>query len=220
MPTWAGVTQRMTTRRRRGILRFMGCDIHMYVEKRDANGTWQAVPPPERDLAKYPIVESEYGWGPGQCMRSYGCDGTLAESRCRGHGCPVCRGTGRHMHWYWTRAYNLFGVLAGVRRDFTPIAPPRGMPSDVSECVREHHTWDHTPSWFTVAELLAFDWTTVGMPLMVYRHDMALPALGEEWPRERRTYGEMCADFLEFVREMLVPLGPAGGVRIVFGFDS
>jgi hypothetical protein len=60
------------------------------------------------------------------------------------------------------RNYSLFGVLAGVRRDFTPIADPRGIPEDVSDSIGEDYKgWGcdaHTPSWLTVKELLDHDW--------------------------------------------------------------
>lgn len=57
------------------------------------------------------------------------------------------------------RWYDLFGHLAGVRREgeIEPIVPPRGVPTDASfEFKEEYEKWDsdaHTPSWLTFAEL-------------------------------------------------------------------
>ena len=62
------------------------------------------------------------------------------------------------------RSYSLFGFLAGVRNySAVPvIAEPRGFPDDVSADVREkYEQWDmdaHTPSWLSMAELLAWDY--------------------------------------------------------------
>ncbi len=100
----------------------MGCDIHLFVEKRNlVSGKWESVPEP-----------------------------------------PV------------SRNYSLFAILADVRNHFgfagvdlgdpyNVIAPPRGLPADVSRLVRrEFKSWGlnaHTPSWFTLEELLNFDWT-------------------------------------------------------------
>lgn len=73
------------------------------------------------------------------------------------------------------RNYELFAVLADVRNfgwggdvDYadgdkrTPIAAPRGLPDDVSTEVRkDSDSWDcdgHSHSWFTLRELLEYDW--------------------------------------------------------------
>lgn len=64
--------------------------------------------------------------------------------------------------WLYTdRSYRLFAVLAGVRSyndGIQPIAPPRGFPDDITKEVRNDFDGEHTPSWFTLSELLAFDW--------------------------------------------------------------
>lgn len=74
---------------------------------------------------------------------------------------------------YWGRNYDLFAILADVRNDknlpgvvtgdgFTPIASPKGMPSDASEMYRQlREDWEgvgHSDSFFTVSELIAFEW--------------------------------------------------------------
>jgi hypothetical protein len=64
------------------------------------------------------------------------------------------------------RNYNMFAMLADIRNGrgfagirtgsgYEPIAAPRGEPSDLSSYVRENKTWDHTPTWLTLAEILA-----------------------------------------------------------------
>jgi len=72
---------------------------------------------------------------------------------------------------YGGRNYALFSILAGVRNGrgfagvktgdgFNVIAEPRGVPDDASsEVFKWMSQGDHTPSWLTVAEMMAFDWT-------------------------------------------------------------
>lgn len=70
---------------------------------------------------------------------------------------------------FWDdRSYDAFAILAGVRNShgFVPIAPPRGLPADVSpEVKRFSDGWDidgHSHSYHTLKQLLAYDWTQVG----------------------------------------------------------
>jgi len=42
------------------------------------------------------------------------------------------------------------------------IAEPRGEPPDLSPTVQKCASWDHSESWFTIAEILTFDWTQGG----------------------------------------------------------
>ena len=68
---------------------------------------------------------------------------------------------------YVERDYELFDVLAGVRGDFPvhPISKPRGVPKDASSAYRgfkaqvsrEMPRQVHTPSFVTLAEMLAYD---------------------------------------------------------------
>lgn len=73
--------------------------------------------------------------------------------------------------FYDDRNYDLFAILANVRNGFgfagvstgsgfNIISEPRGWPED---CCPELQAMDidHTPSWLTLAEILAFDWTQV-----------------------------------------------------------
>lgn len=65
------------------------------------------------------------------------------------------------------RNYELFAVLAGVRRltndGFAPIRPPRGLPADLSPALRSvaespHGLWGHNYTWLTLRELLEYPW--------------------------------------------------------------
>lgn len=151
----------------------MGTDIHLYVERRRARSTlpdqvfaWEVVPPPVRDLTKWPITAEEKkigrssnSWGPNECMRSYPCDGPNDDG-CLGAMCPKCGGCQRYMCWYRNRNYRVFDVLANVRRDcaFVPVALPRGEPLDASTIVKDHHDGEHTPTWLLLSEVLAYPW--------------------------------------------------------------
>jgi len=66
---------------------------------------------------------------------------------------------------YWSRAkldldrdYTLFGLLAGVRGAEEPIVYDKGLPLDLSGCIKE--SWEewgcdaHTPSWLNREEAL------------------------------------------------------------------
>ena len=69
---------------------------------------------------------------------------------------------------YKGRNYNLFSVLADVRnpggrtrdgRKFDVIAPPRGLPEDLSPEMRDLvEEWVMSPSWLLLSEILDFDW--------------------------------------------------------------
>lgn len=77
---------------------------------------------------------------------------------------------------YNNRNYNLFSILANVRNGtafsgcktgegFIPISNPKGVPSDASEdYVSIVEQWDsngHSHSYFTLRELLDYDWTQI-----------------------------------------------------------
>lgn len=145
----------------------MGTDIHLYVE-RFVDGAWQIVAPPEK-----PKNAKDQWW---ECFYSRSCRGlydrhtddtincphTLqtASSGSSAIICGKCAGSGRDMKWYRNRNYWVFAVLADVRNreGLKPIANPRGCPDDASLAVRHGNSWDHTPSWLLVSELLAYDW--------------------------------------------------------------
>lgn len=119
----------------------MGCDIHLYVERRE-NGRWVSADiwTPNK-YAKYegePPVAVEYE-NRVYTGRNYDLFGILANVR-NGRG--------------------FAGIKTG--EGFNPISPPRGLPEDVSPEVKaESDRWGvdgHSHSHFTVAELDAYDW--------------------------------------------------------------
>lgn len=61
-----------------------------------------------------------------------------------------------HVEFYRGRDYELFGALAGVRKEIRHIKP-KGFPEDASvECKEAFEYWDgdaHTPSYLTLREL-------------------------------------------------------------------
>lgn len=154
----------------------MGTDIHLYVEQKQPDGTWRVLPPPERDLVRWPRTPRTEDkwispfWGPHECMYETECYGM--DDNCVGVGCPACLGTSRNMRWYRNRNYDVFAILTGTVRNGHGFAgvvtgdgfrgitdEPRGMPDDITEMVRDHHSWDHSESWLALPEILAFDWS-------------------------------------------------------------
>ena len=168
----------------------MGADIHLYIEK-CVEGRWRPLVPPTRDLARWPLTEHDENyagrgmgrspfWGPSGCMSESRCYGTYDSDKgeeipCVGETCPKCLGSGREIRWYRNRNYEVFGVLAGVRRpDMPRIDHPRGLPADLSPELRDHGRWDHTPSWLTAAEVMTYDWDFEGQ-----KHRGLIPVFGE-----------------------------------------
>ena len=108
------------------------------------------------------------------------------------------------------RNYTIFGILAGVRDwTVTPIAEPRGFPSDLSFPVNSRGTYhdragdeqwfgEHSFSWVSLRELE--DYYTKDLKDLLYRE-------GED-------------NWFEEVLPVLRTLGGSDNVRIVFGFDS
>jgi hypothetical protein len=158
----------------------MGCDIHMYIERRTADG-WCLIAPPapppieqrterraRRDGTPYNYVSPF--WGPGfYAAVCYGVDDeekvdydAEVNLACVSSACPRCLGTGRDLRWWHDRNYSVFSILSGtVRNDgnIRGIVPePRGLPDDATPTVRDHHSWDHSEGWLTLDEVLAFDW--------------------------------------------------------------
>jgi hypothetical protein len=118
----------------------MGCDIHLFVEQRNGGG-WRSADAWKQD-------EDE----------------------------PLRKRVDYRDALYHDRNYSLFAILADVRNGygfagvdtgegFVPISDPRGLPDDSSvEVKAESDSWDgdgHSHSYFTVAELLAYDWTRI-----------------------------------------------------------
>jgi hypothetical protein len=153
----------------------MGCDIHVFGEKRGDNGAFQSVD-----------IEGAFG----------------------------------------NRSYSSFAFFAGVRNysGVTPIAKPRGFPEDAATDTRqEFELWDsdaHNPSWLTIEELLAFDYSatiedrrvTVPRPYG-YDHGGTCGQGGGVKMQWREYLGEGFFRDLEEVKAL-------GAERIVFWFDN
>lgn len=161
----------------------MGCDIHFYAERREADGTWtEVVPPPgpcEFCKGEGEVLATR-GPNAGQQQPCFFCtrgededdDGLAGSVVAPAYGYVGVPGQYRE-EFYEGRNYNLFAILADVRNGrgfagvktgegFRPIAAPRGLPADVSATVKARSDrWGgdgHSHSWFTVAELDAYDW--------------------------------------------------------------
>jgi hypothetical protein len=118
----------------------MGCDIHMYVERK-VGGVWQQVS--EEEGVRHPYWQESMN---EESKKHF-------ERKC----------------WDPGRNYALFGLLAGIRSTiFSPFIMPRGIPEDLSEGVAAiWKEWDgdgHTPSFLTLPELLSFQDTIEDVP--------------------------------------------------------
>lgn len=124
----------------------MGTDIHVQVEVRK-KGKWTH--------------------SPDRLTECWVCTGSGKGKD--GKNCWLCNGTGQRVQEvYEGRNYRLFAILAGVRNGVgfagirmgepvTPIAEPRGAPEDMSPEVEEYMSHaDHSETWVTLAELLAY----------------------------------------------------------------
>jgi hypothetical protein len=146
----------------------MGCDIHLYVEKRAKKGTdeyddpdiWEHVP----GCKWYESAEHC-----AEAVESYRKRGEEPSERHLNPSPLPCFDPGRN--------YDLFAMLANVRNGygfagcdtgdgFVPILgrenPQRGLPQDASDFVKARaYEWGedgHSHSYLTVAELKAYDW--------------------------------------------------------------
>lgn len=88
---------------------------------------------------------------------------------------------------YTARNYLLFSILAGVRNHYsiTPISAPKGFPEDASEEVKAVYAYDkrdaHSASYFTLEELMAYDWDTVFEREYIVKNELdALTQFGEK----------------------------------------
>ncbi len=124
----------------------MGCDIHLQVERR-VNGKWTRV-------EKLPPRVCSWCGGKGHY-----------EHRPKEDPCYWCKGSGADTRPFNDRNYEVFAILANVRNDgnVTPIADPRGLPEDCTHSgtggrEADYEYGDHSFSWLTLRELLAYDW--------------------------------------------------------------
>lgn len=133
----------------------MGTDIHLLVERQDANGNWDKVPPPhcmdkyaEKSISPLPITELYSLDKLGEHPFYKYCDDAHARLSYR-----EC--------WYHSRNYYVFGVLAGVRGHGPAISQPRGLPTlGRASQILADEMWlgDHSFSWLTLRELLTYRW--------------------------------------------------------------
>lgn len=156
----------------------MGCDIHTIAEVKNENtGKWESCgkifPYEYYDPEKESKVDDDgYEWNPKTVVSPY---------------------SGRN--------YDLFAILADVRNGrgfagiktgegFNPIDDPRGIPSDASsetkEFLNSYEGDGHSHSYFTVAELLAYDWdqTTIKCGVIPYSEYLKVKETGgspESW---------------------------------------
>jgi len=85
--------------------------------------------------------------------------------------------------------YDLFAILANVRNEcryqgdrFDSISDRRGFPEDISAEARDEGcTGDHSATWMTLSEILAFDWTRA-----VNKYGYLNGIEFERWERNRR----------------------------------
>lgn len=110
----------------------MGCDIHVYLERR-VEGEWRAVRPPS-DWNMYAFM---YRWEPEIAWEQYEWD----------------------VERNYSLFGRLAGVRS---RSEEPIVYPRGLPADVDKPVREAIVeWGrdaHTSSWLADFELARVEW--------------------------------------------------------------
>lgn len=145
---------------------------------------------------------------------------------------------------YDGRNYTLFALLAGVRnreRNIKPIKQcPYSIPPDASEgVIKERDYWQgdgHSHSWYTLKELLDYDWSqgytesgivatsvaeeyrkTGKKPESWCQGTNAKDVERLEWPE---SYSEMCDNFITQTIPALQALGSPEDVRIVFWFDN
>lgn len=116
----------------------MGCDIHMAVEVRGEDGQWRGQMWPNKWYGKFDYYDEK-----PESLRAFD-----------------------------DRSYDTFAILGNVRNGsgfagcdtgdgFKFIGADRGIPEDSDSAVREYvnETGDHSHSYVTLAEVLAFDWT-------------------------------------------------------------
>lgn len=124
------------------------------------------------------------------------------------------------------RSYGVFAFLAGVRNysDIPPISPPRGWPEDFTPKEDEFggcYLGDHSFSWLTVKELVAFDYDQPIEDRRVTRqigpNVFSGAQTAEPGGGEQTTYRKFLGE--GFFKD-LAELQRIGAERIVFGFDS
>lgn len=130
----------------------MGCDIHVYLEKRSN----QVIREEKLNQIFNNSEKTEDIW-------------VSADKWSPDPDYPEWSKRKNHIEYqdriYAGRNYLLFGILAGVRWWDCPnkISEPRGLPSNLSQELKEiREDWGsdgHSDSYFTLTELLNYDWS-------------------------------------------------------------
>lgn len=161
----------------------MSCDIHSFCETKNKSGKWNTV-------------------GEVFTTLSYGNDN-------KWYGKP----TEEPIHW---QDYSLFGFLANVRNydGSEVLSEPKDLPKDVSDEVKDSaEEWRgnaHSHSYFTLEELLAFD----------YDKTLVIQRDGCENYGKTLTYRENLGSNWFDTLDVMKTLGAPADVRIVFWFDN
>lgn len=122
----------------------MGCDIHIYVEKKIYKNF-------DRTSREFYWISADK-WTKNPMALFYPEEG-VSEWHVKSEDCI-----------YTSRNYLLFTVLAGVRNTVgvVPISEPRGLPENVSNEIRlisdEEGQDAHSHSWLLGSEVLDYDW--------------------------------------------------------------
>jgi hypothetical protein len=152
----------------------MGCDIHFYVEIKNAQGVWALAPgqlvpcercggtqldPEHKHCGNCKKKLSEHEPDTGKCWFDF-TKLDLVPDPCN----YECLGGNQLTDSYYPggRNYELFGILSGVRTDAVPgfTQENRGMPADPSPELAKaslEPDW-HSHTWYTLDELSAHDW--------------------------------------------------------------
>lgn len=137
-------------------------------------------------------------------------------------------GDGEPFGW---RNYGVFGFLAGVRNysGIAPISEPRGLPPEFSDYCSyegEFDLGDHSFSWLSVAELVAFDYERIMVDRRGTEHYFG-PGGTYAGSNGGITLPENCGKAMPYRNFLgsaffhdLAELQRIGTDRVVFGFDS
>lgn len=127
------------------------------------------------------------------------------------------------LNFYDNRNYALFGWLAGIRNysDFPPYLPDRGLPEDATPEACEQAEYNHSVTWYTVEELISFDYdqpvedrrVTRQISENVWHGGMTSEPGGGAMTTYREAFGDAFIDDLHKLKE-------AGVQRLIFSFDS
>jgi hypothetical protein len=213
----------------------MGCDIHIYVERKTETG-WEAV------QGLNPWISHYKEWV--QSARDRG-EHERADELYKAAVEMEVKEPWVYEGWIYNgRNYALFAMLADVRNDynFKPISHPKGLPSDVSDYVKQQSDqWGedgHSHSWLSLRELLDYDWEQTATikgwvtkeQAEEYRRTGKTPShwSSDVWPRDRYEeiswqvkYSDYVRDFIDYSLLKLKQFAcPPEDIRIVFWFDN